>query len=127
MKIQLTCQLCHGSSVVGDHGPSRGCPRCKGHGHIVKEPQELNREERAEVLAALIQHEDPASAYDREGVCDFAIQMLTGFHIARVSFPEDQPREILIHNKRDLALRIFPEFRAGAFHNLNILPEPPPP
>lgn len=125
MKIQLPCPLCHGRRVAGDHGPSIPCPKCQSLGHLAKTPEELTHEERAKVMAHLIQHENPASAYIREGVCDYTTQMLTGFHISSVSFPEDQPREILIHNKHGFTLRIFPEFRAGAFHNLNVIPEPP--
>lgn len=125
MKLLFPCPLCFGKGRVGDHGPSVVCSACGGPGHIIKAPEDLSLAEQEQALAAIVRAAPPAAAYDREQSAGHISRMLTGFRIESVTIPEEHPGEILITNKRGLALRILPETRAGVCHHLTVLPEPP--
>lgn len=126
MRFLLPCPLCLGRRRIGLGSSPRPCPTCTGSGEIAKSAADLTPAEAAALRRELAPiPPDPDGQYILESTRENITRTLSSHYIHTVTFPEDGAATFDLLDRRGRALRVFPEFRHGRFHNLNTIPVPP--
>lgn len=123
--IAFACNLCLGRGKIGYGTAPTPCPKCAATGWTILAIQDLTTAEAETIrqkLAAIPPDSD--AEYYRESTCDNITKMLANFLARHITFPAGEAREIHLTDARKNVLKIFPEFRGGCYHNLNVIPEP---